>query len=508
VVASVLAAALVGLGALYAWGSRRTASPDDAGPGSTLSDSVGEAPSSVAVLPFVNESPDPDDEYFSDGLTEELISALSGIEGMRVPGRTSSFVFKDSVQDPRRIGEILGVGHVLEGSVRRSGEQLRIVARLVSTDDGYGVWSETYDRKVEDALEIQADIAQAIAGALELELLDPLASGTLLPGGSTDPVAYDHYLKGLYFSHAPTEADARRAIEYFRLAVEADPQFAPAWAGLSLAYQSLGQRFGAGLQLPADSKAAAETAVRLDPGLAESHLALALVRTWVDWDWVEAEREFRRAIELRPGYATARVAYGFLLAALHRPDEGIASVRQAVSLDPLSSLYGADLGALLLLARRYDDSIAQVRRTLEIEPDMTRAWLILGRAYQAAGRYREALDAFRRAESLPGQAGRKLAWLGHFYAVTGERDEAEAILARADSLAGKDFIQPTDRAALALALGDRERALDLIKRAERDHSIDPVPLQLDERLDPLRSDPRYRQVVERMGLPEGGLSNP
>jgi tetratricopeptide (TPR) repeat protein len=139
---------------------------------------------------------------------------------------------------------------------------------------------------------------------------------------------------------------------------------------------------------------------------------------------------------------------------------------------------------------------------------MTRAWLILGRAYQAAGRYREALDAFRRAESLPGQAGRKLAWLGHFYAVTGERDEAEAILARADSLAGKDFIQPTDRAALALALGDRERALDLIKRAERDHSIDPVPLQLDERLDPLRSDPRYRQVVERMGLPEGGLSNP
>jgi len=503
---SALAVVLIGLAALYAWGLRRPADLADVGPGP--SDSAANAPSSVAVLPFVNESPDPEDEYFSDGLTEELISALSGIEGMRVPGRTSSFAFKDSAQDVRRIGEALGVGHVLEGSVRRSGEQLRIVARLVSTGDGYGVWSETYDRKVEDALQIQADIAHAIAGALELELLDPIGSGTSPPGRSMDPVAYDYYLKGLYFSHAPTEADARRAIEYFRLAVEADPQFAPAWAGLSLAYQSLGQRFGAGLQLPADSKAAAETAVRLDPGLAESHLALALVRTWLDWDWVGAEREFRRAIELRPGYATALVPYGFLLAALHRPDEGIASVRQAVSLDPLSSLYGADLGALLLLARRHDESIAQVRRTLEIEPDMTRAWLILGRAYQAAGRYREALDAFRRAELLPGQAGRKLTWLGHLYAVTGERSEAEAILARVDSLAGKEVIQPTDRAALALALGNRERALDLIERAERDRSIEPVLLQLDERLDPLRSEPRYRRVVERMGLPEGGLSSP
>lgn len=498
--ASVLAAAMIGLGALYAWGPRHLADPAAAGSGSA-DEPAAEAASSVAVLPFVNESPDPEDEYFSDGLTEELISAISGIAGLRVPGRTSSFAFKDSAQDVRRIGEVLGVSHVLEGSVRRSGEQLRIVARLVNTEDGYGVWSETYDREVEDAFEIQADIANAIAGALELQLLDPLPSGTSLSQRSTDPLAYDHYLKGLYFTHAPTEADARRAIEYFRLAVETDPQFAPAWAGLSLAYQSLAQRFGAEVQLPADSKAAAQTAIQLDDGLAESHLALALVRTWVDWDWVGAEREFRRAIELRPGYATARVPYGFLLAALHRPDEGIASVRQAVSLDPLSSLFSADLGALLLLARRYDESIAQSRRTLEIEPDMTRAWLILARAYQAAGRHHEALDAFQRAERLPGQTDRKLLWLGHFYAVTGERREAEAILARVDSLARHEFIQPTDRAALALALGHGERALNLIERGERERNLEPILLQLDERLDPLRSEPRFRQIVERMRLP-------
>ncbi|MGH7571328.1 MAG: adenylate/guanylate cyclase domain-containing protein [Gemmatimonadota bacterium] len=229
VVAGVVTAMVLGLVALYAWGSRSSVDPADAGPEPVVSDSPGHA-TSVAVLPFVNESPDPGDEYFSDGLTEDLISALSGIEGLRVPGRTSSFAFKDSAQDIRRIGEVLGVGHVLEGSVRRSGEQLRIVARLVGTADGYAVWSETYDRKVADALEIQADIAHAIAGALEIEFLAPVASATPLPGRTVDPVAYDHYLKGLYFSHAPTEADARRAIEYFQLAVDTDSRFALAWA--------------------------------------------------------------------------------------------------------------------------------------------------------------------------------------------------------------------------------------------------------------------------------------
>jgi adenylate cyclase len=499
VLASALAAALIGLGALYAWGPLRSTDRASAGP---EPDSAGDAPSSVAVLPFVNDSPDPEDEYFSDGLTEELISALSGIEGMRVPGRTSSFAFKDSAQDVRRIGEVLGVGHVLEGSVRRSGEQLRIVARLVSTGDGYGVWSETYDRKVEDALQIQADIASAIAGALELELLDPV-TGTSLSGRTVDPVAYDHYLKGLYFSHAPTEEGVRKSIAYYQRAITADPDFALAYAGLAIAYHGLGNRYGVGpTEYLPKANAAAERAVDLDDGLAESHLALAVVKAWWDRDYAGAEREFRRAIEIRPSQARAHHTYGVFLVSMHRPDEGIASVRQALSLDPLSNFYSADLGVVLAFTRRYEESIAQLQRTIEREPDNARTWLRLGRVYMATRRYEEGFDALRRAEQLPGHEGDKLVGLGYAYALTGKRQEAEAILTRIDSLASTQDISPTQRAVLELALGHRDRALERLERAERERELDFVTLQLNEGLDPLRSDPRFRRVVERMGLPE------
>ncbi|MGH7566243.1 MAG: tetratricopeptide repeat protein, partial [Gemmatimonadota bacterium] len=448
-------------------------------------------------------SADPEDEYFSDGLTEELISALSGIEGMRVPGRTSSFAFKDSAQDVRRIGAVLGVAHVLEGSVRRSGEQLRIVARLVSTEDGYGVWSEAYDRQVEDALEIQADIASAIAGALEIELLDPVASGTSLSGRTEDPVAYDHYLRGLYFSHSPTEDGVRKSIAYYQRAIEADPDFALAYAGLAVAYHGLGNRYGVEpTEYLPKAKAAAERAVDLDDGLAESHLALAVVKAWWDRDYAGAEREFRRAIKDRPNHAGTHHIYGVFLVSMHRPDEGIASVRQALSLDPLSNFYSVDLGVMLRFTGRYKESIAQLQRTLEREPDNARTWLHLGRVYMATRRYEEALDALRRAEQLPGHEGNKLVGLGYAYAVTGKRQEAEAILTRIDSLASTQDFRPTERAVLELALGHRDRALERLERAERERDLDFVPLQLNEGLDPLRSDPRFRRIVERMGLPQ------
>ena len=504
VVASAVAAALIGLGALFAWGPRRSAGPADAGPGP--SDSAANAPSSVAVLPFVNESPDPEDEYFSDGLTEELISALSGIEGMRVPGRTSSFVFKDSVQDPRRIGEVLGVGHVLEGSVRRSGEQLRIVARLISTDDGYGVWSETYDRNVEDALEIQADIARALAGALELELLDPAAFGSL-PGRSANPVAYDLYLRGLSLSHSPTEDGLLRSIAYFQRAIEADPDFALAHAGLSSAYTGLAARYGAGYgnYLPR-AKAAAERAVLLDENLAEGHHALGGVRAWWDRDYEGAEREVRRAIELNPNYADAYETYGAFLAVMHRPDEGIANFRKALSLDPLSNIYRVDLGGFLMFARRYDEAIVELRRAIEQEPNNARAWVFIGQSYADIGRYTEAFEAYDRAAVLPGHEALKLLARGHTLAIAGQRVEAEAILAQVEASAESIAFRSTGWAALELALGYRDSALDRLERAERERDLDIVPLQLDPRLDPLRSDPRFRRVVVRMGLPEGGRS--
>jgi adenylate cyclase len=495
--ATLLAVTVIGLAALYAWGLRPAGNPRD--PASTAAAS----PASVAVLPFVNASPDPDDEYFSDGLTEELISALSRIEGLRVPGRTSSFAFKDSVQDIRRVGEVLRVGHVLEGSVRRSGDRLRIDARLVDTADGYGVWSETYDRNLEDALEIQADIANAIAGALELELLEPVASGAPLSGRTTDPVAYDHYLRGLYFSHARAETGILESIAYYQRAIEADPDFALAHAGLAVAYHALGGRYGAGqVEYLPKAKAAAERALELDDGLAESHLAVAIAKGWWDRDYAGAERGLRRAIEIRPNYAEAHHMYGVFLAFMHRPDESIAAVRKALSLDPLSNFYSAALGVQLHYNRRSEEAITQLQRTLEQEPDNARIWLLLGRAYQATGRYEEAFDAFRQAERVPGLTSRKLVWIGQLYAVTGQQRQAAEMLRRVDSLAMHEHVLPTDRAVLELALGHRERALERIERAERERELDVVPFQLDERLDPLRSDPRFRRVVERMGLPQ------
>jgi serine/threonine-protein kinase len=500
---SAVAAALIGLGALYAWGPRRSSNADEAGARAHPDSIVANAPSSVAVLPFVNESPDPEDEYFSDGLTEELISALSGIEGMRVPGRTSSFVFKDSVQDPRRIGEVLGVGHVLEGSVRRSGQQLRIVARLVSTDDGYGVWSETYDRKVEDALQIQADIASAIAGALELELMEPVASGMPLSGRTANPVAYDLYLRGLYFTHALSEEGVLRGITYLQRATEADPDFALAYAQLAIVYHALGNRFGAGQTeyLPM-AKVAAERAAELDDSLAETHLALAVSKAWWDRDYSGAEREFRRALDIKPNYAAAHHLYGLFLTVMLRTDGGIAAVQRAVSLDPLSNFYSAALGVALGYADRYDESIAQFQRTLEQEPDNARIWLYLGRMYLATGRSSEAFDAFRRSGRAPGQEGPKLTTLAHAYAMTGKRREAEALLAQIDSLASSQYFRPTDRAAVELALGLRDRALDRLEAAERERELDYLPFQLDWRLDSMRSDPRYRKIAEQMGLPQ------
>jgi serine/threonine-protein kinase len=497
------AVALVTAIAFYAWASRPGAEPSSASPSGGDAAAAGDRALAVAVLPFVNASPDLQDEYFSDGLTEELISAISGIEGLRVPGRTSSFAFKDSAQDIRQIGEVLGVSHVLEGSVRRSGQRLRIDARLVGTADGYGVWSETYDRNVEDALEIQADIANAIAGALELELLDPLASGAATPGRTTDPVAYDHYLRGLYFSHAPTEDGVRKSIDYYQRAIEADPNFALAHAGLAIAYHGIGNRYGAGqTEYMPKAKAAAERALELDDGLAESHLALAIVKGLWDRDYTGAEREFRRAIEIRPNYAGAHHGYGVFLAMMHRPDESIAAVRKALSLDPLSNFYSAALGVQLLYNRRYDESITQLQRTLEQEPDNARIWLILGRAYVATGRYEEAFDAFRQAERVPGLTARKLTYVGHAYAVAGQQRQAAEMLRRVDSLARHEHVLPTNRAMLELALGYRDRALERLERAERERELDIVPFQLDERLDPLRADPRFRRIVERMGLPE------
>lgn len=478
---------LVGLLALYAWREWAPARNP-------------QALASVAVLPFANASPDPADEYLSDGLTEELISTLAEIDDLRVPGRTSSFAFKGRSEDIRTIARELSVAHVVEGSVRRSGDRLRIDARLVNTSDGFEVWSETYDRPVADALEIQVSIARAIGAALQVQLLERSVGPRTDRSPNTD--AYDAYLRGLHASHAPTEDGVRESIEHYLRAIRLDPQFAQAHAGLAIAYQGLGARYGMDREssLPA-GKAAAERAVALDDGLAEGQLALALGKAWWDRDYEGAERAFLRAIELRPGYATAHQSYGAFLTFTGRCEEGLASVRHAVSVEPLSTLYATDLGAMTMFCRRYEDAVAILRGTLQRSPEETRAWLLLGRTLTILERFDEAAEAFARADGLPGHEVAKLAWGGRYLAASGRRAEAEDRLARMEEMAKNQGVRQTDIAALEVALGRLESAIERIERAERERNLDPVPLQLDPGLDPLRAEPRFRAVIERMGLP-------
>jgi TolB-like protein/class 3 adenylate cyclase/Flp pilus assembly protein TadD len=462
--------------------------------------SAAAATASVAVLPFANASPDPADEYFSDGLTDELISALAEIDDLRVPGRTSSFAFKGRPQDIRTIARELVVAHVVEGSVRRSGDRLRIDARLVNAENGYEVWSETYDRSVADALEIQVAIARSIAAALQVQLLERSI------GPRTDrspaPEAYDAYLRGLHASHAPTEEGVRESVEHYLRAIEIDPQFAQAHAGLAIAYHGLGARYGTDrrILLPL-GKASAERAMAIDDALADSHLALALGKAWWDRDYEGAERAFRRALELRPGFAAAHQSIAGFLVYMGRCEEGLASVRRAVTLEPLSTLYATDHGAMTMFCRRYEEAVAIFLRTLERNPEETRAWLLLGRTLTLLERFDEAAEAFARAEGLPGHEAAKVAWGGGYLAAAGRRAEAEARLARLEELGKNQGVRQTDIAALEVALGRLEPAIERIERAERERNLDPVPLQLDPGLDPLRADPRFHAVVERMGLP-------
>jgi tetratricopeptide (TPR) repeat protein len=291
-------------------------------------------------------------------------------------------------------------------------------------------------------------------------------------------------------------------VDHYLRAIEIDPQFAQAHAGLAIAYHGLGARYGTDrpVLLPL-GKAAAERAMAIDDGLADSHLALALGKAWWDRDYDGAERAFRRALELRPGFAAAHQSLAAFLTYTGRCEEGLASVRRAVTLEPLSTLYATDQGAMTMFCRRYEEAVAIFLRTLERNPEETRAWLLLGRTLTLLERFDEAADAFARADRVPGLEAAKLAWGGVHLAASGRRAEAEERLARLEEMGKNQGVRQTDIAELEVALGRLEPAIARIERAERERNLDPVPLQLDPGLDPLRADPRFRAVVQRMGLP-------
>ena len=416
----------------------------------------------IAVLPFTNLSPEPGSEYFSDGLTEELIHALTTVEGLRVVACSTAAQLRNREDDIYSIGRQLNVAAVLVGSVRQAGGRLRIMARLVDTATGYYLWSETYDRQLEDLFAIQEEISRAIVDTLCIKLL---GRGRAMARTPTNLEAYNLYLKGRFHGNQRTREGLERAIEYFREAVAIDPGFATGYAGLADAQSLLADH---GLEPAAETmgqaKSAELRALDLDPNLAEAHTSLAFILSLYEWRWAEAGEHYRRAIRLSPGYVAAHHWYSCdYLALLGRMEEAVAEAKLAVQLDPLSPVIAESLAYVLLLARRYEEALEQSGKVAEMAPYFYKAYTNQGRAYIQMGRYAEAIQMLERGLPLAGGVPSVLGALGQAHALAGNHARARAILAELAEMAKKAHVTANAPALIHLGLGEKERALEWIE---------------------------------------------
>ena len=454
---------------------------------------------SIAVLPFTNMSPDGANEYFSDGMTEEIITALSKVQGLRVAARTSAFAFKGKSESVSEIGRQLRVGSVLEGSVRRAGDRLRITAQLINVKDGYHLWAEAYDRDLGDVFAVQGEIAQAIVGALRVKLSDEATAMVVRP--TADLTAYDFYLKGRHALNQRTGASLLQAVDYFEQAIARDPRFAQAYAGLADAYVLLpGYSVRKSSEAWPKGQAAAERALVLDSALAEAHTTLAYGKFLFESDWRGAEQGFRRAIALNPNYPTAHHWYGDFLGGRGNLEGYLQEIRRAQALDPLSPQIGTEVGRALYALRRNDEAVAQLHQVLGADPAFAGAHVTLGRVYVEQGRMAEAIGEFQKAVELRGRNALDVAYLAYAYAVAGKRSEAQRLLAELEGRSRREPVPPTVLAMVHIGLGQDGRAFDLLDRAVAEHDGWFAEFIFYPTFDPLRSHPRYAALLQALGL--------
>jgi TolB-like protein/DNA-binding winged helix-turn-helix (wHTH) protein/Tfp pilus assembly protein PilF len=457
---------------------------------------------SLAVLPLENLSGDPAQDYFADGITDELITTLAKIDSVKVISRTSVMQYKGVHSKPLpQIARELAVDAVVEGSVVRTAERVRVTAQLIDAKTDRHVWADRYERSSRDVLLIENEIARAIAEQLRGKL-NPLEQSRF-SAHPIDPAAHEAYLQGLYLWNRRTPPALEEAIRYFMEAIEKDPGFAQAYAGRADSYTVLGS--WALEAIPPDeaaskARADAEKAVQLDGNSAEAHTARAVVRQVYEWDWQGAETEFQRAIALSPSYATAHQWYGHDLCDFGRVEECLAETARAHALDPAYLVAAVDVGFRLYGARRYAEAIAPIRKVLEFNPDFILGHRYLGQVYEANKMYPEALTELRKAVELSGGAPNAVASLGHAYAVSGQRDEARKALEKLEELAKRRYVSNYGRALICAGLGENDRALGWLERAFQEHSSWMVKLKVDPRLDPLRGDARFADLMRRVGL--------
>jgi len=453
---------------------------------------------SIAVLPLANRSADPENEYFSDGMTEEIINVLGKVPGIQVASRTSSFAFKGKDVDVRQIGEKLGVGTVLEGSVRKVGNRIRITAQLTDVKNGYNLWSETYDRQLEDVFAIQDEISRAIVEALKLQLLGE--ERALVVPTTRNLEAYNLYLKGRFFYNKDTKSDLQKGIELFHKALELDAAYAQAHAGIADCWSYLADDWVIPDEAYPQAKAAATRALDLDPGLVEALTALGKVLCWYEWDFAGAERELRKAVKLNPNSAEAHFVFGTVLPSVGRLEDAIGEMRQALLLDPLSAHFGRWLGRFLLYTGDHEGAIQQGHKTLEIDGSYVQAHLNIGAAYLGLEKPDEALTWYQRGQSLPSSVRSYDAFIVRALAALGEREEAEAILRRLEEQGTEQYLRGEILAMGYAAVGDFDRAFACLDDALTARSAGLIYLHIDPGYAPLRDDPRFADMVKKVGV--------
>ena len=457
---------------------------------------------SIAVLPMENLSGNADQDYFADGMTDQLIASLARISSLRVISRTTAMDYKGTHESLEKIAKDLHVDAVVEGTVLRAGDRVRITAELVQVSTDRHLWADTYESQLGDILTLQNQVATAIVSQIRIKLT-PQDKKNLAASRPINSDAFEDYLKGQYYWGKRSEDGLDKAIHYFQSATEKDPKYALAFAGLADCYGILGAAIVG--TVPTDEVApkarqAARTAVGLDPTLAETQTALATVQFNDDWDWHAAEAGFRRAIQLNPSYATAHQRYSLYLIAMGRTDESLEEMNRARSLDPLSLSMNFSLGWRLYMARRYDEAIAQLLNTIEMDPTYLLAHIVLGQSYEQKGRYADAVSELQKAAVLAPDSPPVLAALGHVYAVSGKKADAVRLLEELKQQSSRRYVSPFYLALVYAGLDDHPQALLWLEKSYDDRSNNTIFLDEVPQFDKLRAEPRFQSLRHRIGL--------
>ncbi len=456
---------------------------------------------SLAVLPLVNLSDDPEQEYFADGMTDELIGDLAQLGSLRVISRTSVMHYKGGKQTVPQIGRELGVDAVIEGTVEREKNRVRIRVQVIEAASDRHLWARSYDYEIKDVLLLQSTAAHDIATEIQGRVVQRPAFSRLNSARTVEPDAYEAYLKGRYFWNLRTEAGLNKSIEFFQDAIKKDPAFAAAYAGLAGSYSLLGSESLPPEVARAKARAAASKALELDPASAEGHAELGLIEFYYDWNWEKAEQEFQRAIELNPSYATTHQWYSHYLRAMGRLPEALQQAQQAQQSDPLSLSINTTLAARHRDLRDFKQALDAIQRTLELDPNFGPGHELLASVYEQQGDFRSAISEWKKASTLSKDNPTPLAHLGRAYALSGNQAEARKVAEQLKLTARQHYVPAWDMAVLFAGMGDADTAFRWLEESYAKRESQMPFLKVDYRMDPLRADPRFQKMLRRVGLP-------